>query len=852
MYSKHLAVAALTLALALPAFAQTTPVYKDPAAPIEARVSDLFSQLTQAEKLSLLSGTGFTTQPIPRLGVPPMGMADAGQGVRGGTNGTQGPATLFPAEVDMAQSWDTDLLRRIGQAIGDEAKNKGDGVQVLLGPDINIHRSPLGGRDSESFTEDPYLNGQLAAAYIQGVQSNGIAACAKHFDANNEEVDRGTVDVEVSERALREIYLPGFEAAVKLGGVDTVMAAYNKVNGPYCTANHHLETDILKDDWGFTGLVMSDWGAVHETAGPVNAGCDLEMPGGDDMTPDKLAAALAAGQITQAEIDESVKRILRTIIRVGLLDGPMHPDADEVNSPAHQKLALEAATDAVVLLKNEGGALPLDAEKIHSIAVIGPAAVHLQAGSQGSPGLTPYFQVTPLDGIKKRAGHAVAINYVEGEQLANPRPDVIPSSAMMTPLYLDQQPQHGLFGAYFASPDLSGQPSTSRIDPQISFFRPGQPSSTPEPSYGSARWDGMLTAPQSGTYTISLGGRAGCVVKIGDKTIIDEPKPSDAYFHSGTVDLTAGQSYPIQVEVLGNSGPIRARLGWILPTHDDIAAAVSAAKSSDVAVVFVTTAGTDGEGRDRSSMDLPGDQDQLIQAVAAANKRTIVVLNVGSPVTVTQWLNDVPAVVDMGYGGEEAGDGVAAVLFGDADPSGKLTDTWGAKREDYPDYGNFPGTNGVVHYAEGIYVGYRHFDKAGIKPLFPFGYGLSYTTFRYSHLMLSAKSLAPAGKVTVGVDITNTGDRAGAEVAELYVHDPNPKIDKPVRELKGFGKVQLAPGETKTVTFTITPQAFAYWDDAGHHWKADAGRYDLQVGSSELDIHLTGRVRLTGDYTAGP
>lgn len=851
MYSKLLTVLAVALAAAAPALAQTSATYRDAKAPIESRVNDLFSQLTQAEKLSLLSGTGFTTQPIPRLGVPPMGMADAGQGVRGGTSGTQGPATLFPAETDMAQSWDVDLLRRIGQAIGDEAKNKGEGVQVLLGPDINIHRSPLGGRDSESFTEDPYLNGQLAAAYIQGVQSNGIAACAKHFDANNEEADRDTVDVDVSERALREIYLPGFEAAVKQGGVFTVMAAYNKVNGPYCTANHHLETDILKDDWGFTGLVMSDWGAVHETAGPVNAGCDLEMPGGDDMTPDKLAAALAAGQITQAEIDESVKRILRTIIRVGLLDGPMKPDADEVNSPAHQKLALEAATRAVVLLKNDGGILPLDPTKIPSIAVIGPAAVHLQAGAQGSPAVTPYFQVTPLDGIKKRVGQGVTVNYVEGAQLAKPRPDPIPTSALMTPFSLDQKPQHGLFGAYFANPDLSGQPALTRIDAQISFFRPGQQSATPETAYGSARWDGMLIPPQTGTYTISLGGRAGCRVKIGNTTVIDDPKPSGGYSHTGTIDLVANKLYPIHIEVLANDGPIRARLGWILPTHDDIDSAVAAAKSADAAVVFVTTAGTDGEGTDRPSMDLPGDQDQLIQAVAAANKNTIVVLNVGSPVTVTKWLNQVPALVDMGYSGEEAGDGVAAVLFGDANPSGKLTDTWGAKREDYPDYGNFPGTNGTVHYAEGIYVGYRHFDQAEINPVFPFGYGLSYTTFQYSHLVLSSKSLAPAGTVTARVDVTNTGSRAGAEVAELYVHAAGSKIDRPVRELKGFERVELAPGETKTVTFTITPQAFAYWDDSGHQWKADAGDYEIQVGSSERDIKLTGRVRLKGDYTAG-
>ncbi|HEX5322528.1 MAG TPA: glycoside hydrolase family 3 N-terminal domain-containing protein, partial [Capsulimonadaceae bacterium] len=643
------AMAALALLLAAPALAQTAPTYKDPSAPLESRVNDLFSQLTQDEKLSLLSGTGFTTQPIPRLGVPAMAMADAGQGVRGGPDGTLGPATLFPAEVDMAQSWDLDLLHRIGEAIGVEARNKGGvGVQILLGPDINIHRSPLGGRDSESFTEDPYLNGQLAAAYIQGLQSSGDAACVKHFAANNEEIDRNTVNVDVSQRALREIYLPGFETAVKNGNAYAVMAAYNKVNGPYCTANHPLETDILKGDWSFTGIVMSDWGAVHETAAPVAAGCDLEMPGGSDMTSDKLKTALAAGQITQPEIDESVRRILRTIIRVGLLDGPLHPDADQVNSPEHQKLALEAATKAVVLLKNQGGVLPLDSAKIRSIAVIGPGAVHLQAGAQGSPAVTPFYQVTPLDGIKKRVGAGITVNYVQGVQLPNARPDAIPSSALAPPTYWNQT-GHGLVGSYYTSPDLSGKPAQSRLDSQVSFFRFGGAQTTaPDQSYGSAQWDGTLTPPDTGTYMISLATRAGCRLVIDGKALIDSPKPSDQFGHNANIDLAAGKTYTIHIEVLGNDGPIRARLGWILPAHNDIAGAVAAAKSSDIALVFVSTAGTDGEGRDRPSMDLPGDQDKLIQAVAAANKNTIVVLNVGSPVTVTKWLRNIPVLVDMG------------------------------------------------------------------------------------------------------------------------------------------------------------------------------------------------------------
>ena len=826
---------------ALPLSAQTLPIYKDAKAPLEARVNDLFSRMTQDEKLGFLSGTGFTTQPLPRLGVPPMAMADASEGVRGGAGSTQGPATQFPAGVVMASSWDPDLARQVGKAIGEEALNKGTGVQVLLGPGVNIQRSPLGGRNSEYFSEDPFLAGRLAVGYIQGMQSIGCAACIKHFACNNEETDRFNVNVTVSERALREIYLSAFETAIQEAHPWSIMASYNRVSGYYATANPYLLTDVLRKDWGWDGLVMSDWGAVHETAGTIAAGNDLEMPGGQYLTHDKVARALKSGRVTQAEIDGSVKRILRAIIRVGLLDGPRTLDPSVVNSPAHQKLAYQAACAGLVLLKNAGGILPLAAAKIHSIAVIGPAATAMQFDSAGSPSVKPFYTIEPLDGIKTRVGSAITVNYAAGQENGT----LVPASALVPASGVGP----GLRGEYFTNRNLAGTPSLVRLDSQLEFdWSQDAPAATVPRTNFSARWTGTLTAPITGRYTLALTGDDGFRLFLDGKQLVDH------WFEGGTstqtveVPLEAGHAYSLRIEYFQAGGGASLRFDWTLPGQSSFAEATEAAKKSDVAVVFVTTAGTEGEGQDRPSMALPAGQDKLIQAVAAANPKTIVVLNNGTPVLMP-WLREVPGLVEAWFPGQEGGHAIASLLFGDFSPSGKLPATLAARREDYPDFGHFPGKDGQVTYAEGIYVGYRHFDKQNIAPLFPFGYGLSYTMFRYSHLRLSLPQMGPKGIVIARIDITNTGQQKGAEVAELYVHDPDPKIDKPVRELKGFGKVDLRPGETKTVTMTLRPRDLAYCDVPGKQWKADAGRYEIEVGGSSRDIRQQASLRLMATYT---
>jgi len=817
------------------AMGQANLPYMDGKASLEQRVDDLFGRLTSDEKISLLMGADDgTTCALPRLGVPSIRMADAGAGVRGINASNRGPATQFTCGVMMASTWDPVLIGKVAVAIGVEARNKGAGSQILLGPGVNIQRSPLGGRNGEYFSEDPYLAARMATGYIQGIQGTGVAACIKHFACNNEEKDRDDVDVRVSERALREIYLPAFEAGVTESHVWAVMSSYNLVNGIHSSANHYLLTDILKQGWGFDGMVMSDWGGVHEVAGTISAGNDLEMPGPGMRTPNKVLQALQSGQTTQAALDDSVRRILRTAIRTGLLDGPMQRDSSQVNSKEHQMLCRELAEKGIVLLKNQDSILPFNTQKIHSIAVIGPGFEEIQGGALGSPNVTPFYSCGPLEGIEKRLGDKVVVYGTLGSIGSS----LIPSSAFSTGS--GNENQHGLRGEYFSNPTLAGNPVSIRVDAAVNFDWVNQSAALNGTHVGpenfSVRWTGKLIAPVTGHYEFSFAADDGCRLFLDGKKIIDHWVPSSLEVETAEVDLTQGQSYDLRAEYFQLSGDAAVRLEWKVPSTTLFANAIQMAQKSDVAVVVVTTDKTESEGRDRPSMALPNHQDDLIKAVAAVNKNTVVVLNNGTPIDMRPWIDQVPGVLEVWFPGQEAGNALAAILFGDVNPSGKLPTTFGVRREDYPDNGNFPGTNGVVNYAEGIYVGYRHFDKKNIEPLFPFGHGLSYTTFKYGNLQLSGATLTPNGKLSVNLQVTNTGQRAGEEVVQLYLQAKNPQVDRPVRELKGFSKVALAPGKSKTVTLEITPRDLAYFDVAGKQWKADPGDYEVQVGASSRDI----------------
>src|SRR6201998_2556979 len=714
--------------------ASATSAYKNAARAAYRVVADLLKQMTLEEKATMLSGSGWMeSASIARLGIPAIKMADGPMGVRSwagssavtnsSANTVKVETTSFPSGVAMASTWDTALVQREGQAIAQEVKALGR--DMILGPTVNINRVPLWGRNFEGYGEDPYLSGQMGVAYIRGVQGQGVIPSLKHFAANNEEYERHRVNATIDERTLHEIYLPAFKAAVEEANVWTVMSAYEKVNGKYFAENPYLLTDVVKKEFGFKGFVVSDWGSTYSTAPTVNAGMDLEMPGGPPMqawlvrppthaprigdcwlTADKVLAEVKAGKITEATIDDNVSRILRVILLSGIMDRP-HTATGEVDTPEQQKIARDGETEGIVLLKNQGSLLPLDSSKIHSIAVIGPNALVARTGGGGSSLVRPKYAVSPLDGIKKRAGESIQI-------------------------------------------------------------------------------------------TSALG-----VGMEGEDAAHDTPE---------------------------------ARA-------NDLKGAADAASKADIAIVVVGRYNKlESESFDVKTMDLPAGQDELIAAVEKANPHTVVVLNTGDPVTMTKWLDTTPALLDMWYGGQEGGNALAAILFGDANPSGKLPVSLPKKFEDSPAAKNYPGQNLEVNYAEGIYVGYRYYDTKNVEPQFPFGFGLSYTTFEYSDLrvipFVTHSGTVKSEGTLVSLKVRNTGSRAGAEVVQLYVHDGHSKIDRPAHELKAFSRVELKPGESKPSQFTLDNSAFEYWSPETKEWTMGPGPFEIQVGASSRDIKL--------------
>ena len=708
--------------------------YKDPSLDIERRVKDLLERMTPQEKAAMLSGSGWMeSQPNARLGIPAIKMADGPMGVRNWrgpsavTNAASTApvtATAFPAGIGMAASWDLELVASAARVIAQDVKALGR--DMILGPTVNINRVPLWGRNFEGYGEDPYLAARMGVAYIKAVQNEGVIPSVKHFAANNEEYERHRIDEKIDERTLHEIYFPAFKAAVEEAGVWAVMSAYNKLNGEWCAENPYLLTETLRKRWGFRGFVISDWGSTYSTEGTINAGMDLEMPGGEPMriwakkpetkrdgngagwlTADKVLAAVSAGRVTQEAVDEGVRRILRVMFTAGLFDHA-HAGGGEVDTAEQRQVARTAANESIVLLKN-AGVLPLHAESARKIAVIGPSAALARTGGGGSSLVRPKYAIAALAGIlaamKEAAGSGADVGYA--------------------------------LGAAMEGEDAGKPPRELREE------------------------------------------------------------------------------------------------------------AVALARKSDVAVVVVGySPKLEGEGFDRKSMDLPAGQDELIEAVAGANKNTIVVIAAGAPVTMTRWIAQVPAVVYAWYGGQEAGHAIGDVLFGAVNPSGKLPVTFPKALQDSPAYGHYPGENLHVEYAEGIYVGYRGFDKHDVEPLFPFGHGLSYTTFDYSQLKVSPGKIVAGKTVSVSVTVRNSGTRAGAEVVQLYLQPPPSRVDRPVKELKGFGRIMLQPGETRTVSFELDKAAMSFYDSAVHDWVAEPGRFTVLVGASSRDIRAKGGFEL--------
>lgn len=829
-YRRKLTFVFLVFSLCDVATAQTRVSAND----VEKQVDSILDKMTMEEKIEIIGGINdFFTRAIPRLGIPALKMSDGPMGVH-----DYGLTTAYPAGIALAASWDTELARRFGISMGRDARARG--VHFILGPGMNIYRAPMNGRNFEYFGEDPFLASRMAVSVIEGIQSEGVIATAKHFAGNNSEFARMTLSSDIDERTLREIYLPAFEASVKEAHVGAVMDAYNLVNGVYMTQNDYLNNGILKKDWGFDGILMSDWGATHDAVGAANGGLDLEMPSPIFMNGGNLLPAIKQGKVSIATLDDKVRRILRKAIEFGFLDRTQDDTSIPTYSQEGRQVALEVARGGMVLLKNSGNLLPLDETKIKTIAVLGPDAYPSVISGGGSAETKPFNSVSYLEGISNRLGTKVKVLYAMDVPDLN---EVFESSEFVTA----PGGETGLKGEYFSNEELKGAPALSRTDRHVHFdwgegsFEPGEPV-----DHFSIRWTGYFIPKEAGDYKFFTSADDGVRLYVGDESAIDDWRPHSQTLDTATRHLEAGQAYKIRLEYFESVGS--AIVGFGVTRADSFIGreTKALAAKADAAIICVGfDSKTEGEGFDRP-VQLPGGQDELIRQIGSVNKNVIVVLTAGGNVDMTPWIDNVRAVIDAWYPGQEGGTALAQILYGDYSPSGKLPVSYERRWEDNPVFHSYYPEKGDSHvrYSEGIFLGYRHYDRSEIKPLFPFGYGLSYTNFAYSNLTVAPQTGDLQQRVSVSFDVRNTGSREGAEVAELYVGDSHASVPRPIKELKGFTKTNLKPGETKRVTIQLDRRAFSFYDVQKKDWSAEPGDFSILVGDSSDKIELRGKFTL--------
>jgi beta-glucosidase len=837
------ALITMLLGCALTVSAQA-PAPDSPA--IEAKAHAMVAKLTLEEKIVLLGGVdGMFTQPAPAIGLPRFKMSDGPVGVR-----TWGPTTAYPGGAALAATWDPALARKVGEGLGRDARARS--VNFLLGPGVNIARSPLAGRNFEYFSEDPFLNATMVVPYIEGVQSQGVIATVKHYAVNNQEFNRHNVSTDVDERTLREIYLPSFEAAVTKAHVDAVMNSYNLVNGDHATQNEFLNLKALKGDWGFKGILMSDWDATYDTVGAANYGLDLEMPNPRFMNAQGLLAAVKSGAVKESTIDDKVLRLVRTVLRYGFLDRPQFDPADSTYSVADRAVALEGARESVTLLKNEGHFLPLDPSKVKTIAVIGPNAYPAVTGGGGSSTAQAFEPVSTLTGIANLAGPKVHVLYARG----------LPETREV----FEWTKWNGsVKAAGYPSEDFTGTPVEATQRVIFADNQEGSPFQSKTPA--SIRYTASYKAEKAGKYLILTAkrdwGGDDLMVTVDGKQLLSPPHAEGETPQFWTLDLSAGQTINVVADYLPHGNGLHASVGIAYDPDLVSQEAKTIAAAADVAVVAVGfSPATEGEGADRT-FGLPWGQDALIEAVAAANPHTIVTLNGGGGIDTRRWLSKVPALLHTYYPGQEGGTAIAEILFGKHNPEGKLPVSFDRSWEESPSFAYYYPVKGAdttlhvtetdgrkvdyviphVKYDDGLLVGYRYWTTTGKHPLFPFGFGLSYTTFRFANLQAPATA-ASGSTVAVSFDVTNTGSVAGAEVAQLYISDPSAKVSRPERELKGFEKVHLAPGETKHVTINLDARSFSYWDTPAHKWTIDPGKFVIRVGDSSENTPLSAGITL--------
>ena len=798
---KRISFALILLSLSIQVLAQAKP---DP------RVESFIQKMTLEEKIDYIGGyEDFYIRAVPRIGLPAFKMADGPIGVR-----NYGPATTMAGGISLAASWNPALAEKIGIQIGRDARAKG--VHYMLGPGVNIYRSPHNGRNFEYFGEDPFLGSRIAVGYIKGEQSQGISSTIKHYMGNNSEVDRHQTDSIIDERTMREIYLPIFEAGVKEAHVGAVMDSYNLINGEHATQNGFLNNDVLKKEWGFDGVVMSDWDATYDGVAAALGGLDLEMPSGKFMNRQNLLDAVKSGKVPMAVIDEKIRRIIGLAARMGWLDRAQQDLTIPRYNIEGDRVALQAAQEGMVLLKNDGNLLPLAKGK--TVAVIGPLAYPAQPVGGGSAQVQPFYAVSFMEGLTHQlTASGSKVFYTQG----------IPSlSDIMQDTEFTNAAQNGKPGMnaeYYGSKDLSGAVTFSQLEHKTYW---GPPEFVSPETWLSARWTGYFTPKTAGPHDVFVRGREdgymGYRLSVDDKVVLDNWQYLKATQDYVTLNLDASP-HKVVLEYYRNEGRGGADIKIGIANRSaiiDVDAKALATKADAVVLAVGFDPDTETESADRT-FRLPPGQEELINQIAAANKNVIVVVTSGGGVDMSGWLEKVPALIEAWYPGQQGGTALAQIVAGEVNPSGRLPVSFERAEADNPSFADYyPLPNSKkVSYKEGIFMGYRGYEKTGKKPLFPFGFGLSYTTFAYRDLKVASGT---AGTYTASFTVTNTGKRAGAEVAQVYVGPRNPAVPRPAKELKGFSKVELKPGESKQVSVTLNPRSFSYYDVNSLQWKADA------------------------------
>ena len=808
-------------------------------------IDKLIEDLTLEEKIILLSGfNSWYTNKIDRLDIPSIKMSDGPNGVRGDSNSGKSSA-CFPCAISIGSTWDMDLINELGIALGEEAKIKD--VDVLLGPTINIHRHPLGGRHFESFSEDPFLSGKIATEYVKGVQSQNVAACLKHFIGNDTEFERHLVSSNIDERSLREIYLLPFEMGVKDGNAQVVMSAYNKLNNIYCSSHKELLIDILKDEWGFDGYVVSDWGAALEVEENATGGLDLEMPGPARNWGENLLALVKEGKVKESLINDKVRRILNVAKFSKRFENPGIKPEESHDTQPRRDLLRKSAADGMVLLKNND-LLPLKSD-LKKLAIIGPNAKEAQIIGGGSASLKPHYQIHPLAAFQDRLGDNIKISYAKGCHTHKFLPK-IDENLMEKELNSDE----GFLVEYFQGSEFDKNLLAKEYLKGSKFwvfegFAKDVISQLERPDI-SVRFSCNYTPDISGQHEFEIFGIGQSRLFINGEELIDnwtETSPGEAFFsfssdsRKGSVEFKEGETYLIEVKYKFEGNFPAIYIGCQPPDKVNLFdEAINAANESDQVVLIVgTNSDWETEGNDRSDFNLPANQNHLIEEVLKANPNTIVVLNTGSPVKMP-WVDKADAIIQTWFAGQEFGNALVDLMTGAINPSGKLPTSFPINLEDTPAYKCYPGKDLQMEYEEKLLVGYKWYDKQNIKTLFPFGYGLSYTKFTYSNLKIQQDK----DDILCTFNVQNSGNCSGAETAQCYVAYKGATEEEPLKTLQGFDKTFLAPDEDSQIQISLNRRNFSYWNTDKKEWEVKPGSYEIMIGSSAEDIHLQSEINL--------